>query len=235
MVKHYRENDMKKRSLFPIGMAILLSASACHQNPSETTTEVVQPSDSTAVILRLQQCARIYSSEYKIHKIIVNSDQLKLQGNIINRKVDVNVPSGTRKIAIPIDVVIKGYTDLAQISEKNITVEGKKISIILPDPQFTVTSVKIDRKNIAQTRELMRSQYQEEDINRLTKQGVQSLYKDLPWNEFIETARSNAAYTLFPILQAMGFEEIHIHYRDDLKEASKQSLLLFKTIENKAS
>lgn len=235
MVKHYRENDMKKRSLLLMGMAVLLSAGACRQNPPEATTETTQQSDSTAVVLRLQQCARIYSSEYKIHKIIINNDRLTLQGNIINRKVNMDVPSGTRKIAIPIDVVIKGYTDLAQISEKNITVEGKKISIVLPDPQFAVTAVKIDRKNIIQTADLMRSRYQEADISRLTDQGVTSLYKDLPWNEFLETARSNAAYTLFPILQAMGFEEIHIQYRDDLKNSSKKSLLLLNNIENRAS
>ena len=81
----------------------------------------------------------------------------------------------------------------------------------------------------------MRSRYQEADISRLTDQGVTSLYKDLPWNEFLETARSNAAYTLFPILQAMGFEEIHIQYRDDLKNSSKKSLLLLNNVENRAS
>ncbi|RHP62412.1 DUF4230 domain-containing protein [Bacteroides sp. OF04-15BH] len=235
MVKRYLETDMKKRYLLFAGLAVLLSASACRQETAGQAESAIEQADSATVVLRLQQCSRIYSTEYKIHKIITNRDQMKLEGNIINRKVDMPIPSGTRKIAIPIDVVIKGYTDLSQISEKNIKVEGKKISIILPDPQFAVTAVKIDRKNIAQTAELMRSRYQEQDINRLTRQGVNSLHKDLPWNEFLETARSNAAYTLFPILQAMGFKEIHIQYRDNLKEDSKESLLLFKTIEERKS
>lgn len=235
MIKRYQETDMKKRALLFAGLAVLLSTSACRQETAKQVENTIEQADSATVVLRLQQCSKIYSTEYKIHKIITSSDRLKLEGNIINRKVDMPIPSGTRKIAIPIDVVIKGYTDLSQISEKNIKVEGKKISITLPDPQFAVTAVKIDRQNIAQTAELMRSRYQEQDINRLTRQGVNSLHKDLPWNEFLETARSNAAYTLFPILQAMGFEEIHIQYRKNLKESSKESLLLFKTIEERKS
>lgn len=225
---------MKKKYLLLTGLAILLTASSCRQEQTAQDKITASLNDSTAIVLQLQKCARIYSSEYQFHKIVTNTDILKLKGNIINQKVDMTIPSGLRKIAIPIDVTIKGYTDLALLQEKNIKTEGKKITIILPDPQFVVTAVKIDRKNISQISELMRNKYQEQEINQLTRQGVASIYKDVPWNEFLETARSNAAYTLFPILQAIGFEEIHIQYRDDLKTTPKNQLLLFKNLEKRS-
>lgn len=224
---------MRRISLFSILAFLIWSLTSCRNNTASEQNAATVTEDTAAVVLRLQQCARIYSTEYKIHKIVTNSDDMYLEGNLINKKMSVRLPSSSRKIAIPIDVVIKGYTDLNKIRKENIRIEGKTVTIILPDPEFAVTSVRIDRKNIAQTADLMRSRYQEQDINRLTRQGVESIRKDIPWNDFLETARSNAAYTLFPLLQSLGFEQIHIQYRDELKNSSKNSLLLFKNIEGK--
>lgn len=222
---------MKKMLFLGLGLLGTLLSAGCRQEGRSGTSETTRQEDSVPLVLQLQQCARIYTTEYKIHKIVTNKDELKLQGNVINRKVEMRIPKGTRKIAIPIDVTIKGYTDLNLIGDQNIQVQGKTVTIILPDPQFVITSVRIDRKHIAQTAELMRDYYKEEDISRLTRQGVRSMYQDIPWEEFLETARSNTAYALFPILQAAGFEEIHIQYRDNLKDSDMKKLLLFKNIE----
>lgn len=227
---------MRKIQLSGILLLLIWGLGSCRNSSAPESTETAaETSDTAAVVLRVQQCARIYSTEYKIHKIVTNSDALVLEGNIINKKMNVRLPSSERKIAIPMDVVIKSYTDLNKIERENIRIEGKTVTVVLPDPEFAVTSVRIDRKHVVQTSDLMRSRYQEQDINRLTKQGLESIRKDIPWDEFLETARSNAAHTLFPLLQAMGFEQIHIQYREELKQSDKGSLLLFKNIEDKAS
>lgn len=230
-----KESDMRKIQILALLSVLLWGLGSCRDNTATKQKTVAESEDTAAVVLRLQQCARIYSTEYKIHKIVTNSDAMYLEGNLITKKMNVRLPSSSRKIAIPVDVVIKGYTELNRIKKENIRIKGKTITIVLPDPEFDITSVRIDRENIVQTSDLMRSRYQEQDINRLTRQGVESIRKDIPWDDFLETARSNAAYTLFPLLQAMGFEQIHIQYRDELKNSNKDSLLLFKNIEEKAS
>lgn len=225
---------MKRLYILVIGVFALSAICGCRQTSQKQETETSVKIDSTALVLRLQQCSKIYSSEYKIHKIVTNKDVLKLEGNVINHKVDIPIPNSSRKIAIPIDITVKGYTDMSQLDSRNILTEGKKITVILPDPKFAVTSVKIDRKNIIKSADLIRSAYLEQEINQFVKKGEQSVYKNLPWDEFIKTARSNAAHTLFPILQDLGFEEIHIQYRDDLNaQEAEKSKLLFKNIENR--
>ena len=67
-------------TLISLLLAVLL-ASSCTKR-QEPKAEVEQPRvDTTAVlVLQAQKCSRLYTTEYRIHKVITHDDQLSLKG-----------------------------------------------------------------------------------------------------------------------------------------------------------
>ena len=57
---------------------------------------------------------------------------------------------GYRKVAIPIDVTLKGYIDFADFTVDNVSREGDLLVITLPDPKVMLTASKIDHKKARQ-------------------------------------------------------------------------------------
>ena len=169
----------------------------------------------TSAILQMTPQSRLYTAEYKIHKIITHNDVIHLKGNLLNQDYNLELPAGTRKLAFPIDVTLKAYVDLTQLSEEHIKKENGKITIILPDPKVQVTSVQINHREKKQLIDLTRSRYSDEEIQQLAKPGVNSILKLIPDMGIIETARLNTTKTLVPILTSLGYssEEIIIQFR----------------------
>ena len=105
-------------------------------------TEKAKPGDTPAaidtiiptLITQVKKCSRLYTAEYKIHKIITHNDEVRAKGKILNHEYDVALPVGERKVAIPVDATIKAYIDFGDFSERNIKRNGRKMEILLPDP-----------------------------------------------------------------------------------------------------
>ena len=95
------------------------------------------------LILQVQKCSKLYTAEYRVHKIITHDDALRLKGQLMSKQFNLKVPLADRKIAIPMDAKIKAYIDFSEFSEQNIERSGNQITIILPDPQVVMTSSKI--------------------------------------------------------------------------------------------
>ena len=98
------------------------------------------------LIMQVQKCSKLYTAEYRVHKIVTHDDALRLKGSLLKKQFDIKLPMADRKIAIPIDAKLKAYIDFSDFSEKNIERDGKKITILLPDPQVSMTSSKIHRE-----------------------------------------------------------------------------------------
>ena len=111
------------------------------QPPSDTTVDTMQ-----TLVMNVQKCSRLYTSEYRIHKIITHNDQVQLKGTIMKHQFDIDLPLGERKVAIPMDAVIKTYVDMRNFSEENIKRNGRKITITLPDPRIAIVSTKINHQ-----------------------------------------------------------------------------------------
>ena len=111
------------------------------------------------LIMQVQKCSKLYTAEYRVHKIVTHDDALRLKGSLLKKQFDIKLPMADRKIAIPIDAKLKAYIDFSDFSEKNIERDGKKITILLPDPQVSMTSSKIDQKNVRQYVALTRSDF----------------------------------------------------------------------------
>ena len=170
------------------------------------------------LIMQVQQCSKLYTAEYRVHKIITHDDALRLKGQLLSKSFNVKVPLADRKIAIPMDAKIKAYIDFSEFSEKNIERSGDKITIILPDPQVVMTSSKIDQNNVKQYVGLTRAHFSDEELARYQQQGREAILQSIPDMGIEETARANSAKVLVPMLTQLGYEEqnITIAFRKDL-------------------
>lgn len=162
------------------------------------------------LISQVRKCSKLYTAEYRVHKIVTHDDVLRLKGSVLQRQFNIKLPLGDRKIAIPIDAKLKAWIDFSQFSERNIERRGKHITIILPDPQVTMTSSKIDQKHVRQYVALARANFSDAEMSAYQQQGRAAIIESIPSLGIFETAQANAAKVLVPMLTAMGYEEQQI-------------------------
>ena len=121
-----------------IGLVVVMCNSRVEHSDGSQPTPAVQGVDTVPLLItQVQKCAKLYTAEYHVHKIVTHDDVLRLKGTVLKRGFDIKMPFGDRKVAIPIDAKLKAYIDFSSFSEDNIERQGKKITIVLPDPQVT--------------------------------------------------------------------------------------------------
>lgn len=190
---------------------------SCSRNDGQSGDAA--PADTLpTLIMQVQKCSRLYTTEYRIHKIVTHDDVLRLKGNILRQDVDIALPFGERKIAIPMDAALKAYIDFSEFSEKNIEREGERITLLLPDPKIVMTSSKINRKQIHEYVGLTRSYFTDKELTYYEQQGRQAILNSIPDLGIIEMAQENATQVLVPMLVEMGYkeEDITIAFRKSL-------------------
>ena len=198
---------------------LALTLGSCSGGETEETDQY-QASDSLPMlVLQIKKCARLYTTEVRVHKIVTHDDVVRLKGSLLKKDFNITVPLGDRKIAIPINATLKAYIDFSQFSEKNVERQGERITIILPDPKVEMTSSKVDQKNIRQYVALARAHFSDAEMANYEQQGRQAIIESIPSLGITETARENAARVLVPMLTEMGYQEgnITIAFRQDFK------------------
>lgn len=78
------------------------------------------------LVMQIQKCSKLYTSEFRIHKIVTHDDKLQLNGSFFKKDFSINLPAGKRKVAIPMDATLKTYIDFTGFSEKNVRRQGKR-------------------------------------------------------------------------------------------------------------
>lgn len=179
------------------------------------------------LISQVRKCSRLYTAEYRVHKIVTHDDVLRLKGSLLQRQFNIKLPLGDRKIAIPIDAKLKAYIDFSQFSERNIERRGDHITIILPDPQVTMTSSKIDQKNVKQYIALARANFSDAEMSAYEQQGRNAIIESIPDLGIFELTQANAAKVLVPMFTAMGYEEhqVTVAFRKHYDAADIQNLI----------
>lgn len=195
-----------------------LSAVGCCLS-SCSKQESAEPDTMQVIVTQVQQCSRLYTAEYQMHKIVTHDDVLRLQGQLTGERYDMELPMlGDRKIAIPMDATLKAYIDFDGFSEQNVQRQGNKITILLPDPKVQLTSSKIDHRNIKKYVALLRRDFTDAELTSYERQGREAIIKSVPAMGIVESARKNAARTLIPMIKQLGYAEqdITITFRQDL-------------------
>ena len=170
------------------------------------------------LVTQIQRCARLYTTEVKIHKIVTHDDVVRLRGNVMSQNFDIPLPLGERKIAIPMDATVKAYIDFSDFSEQNIERHGQQIVILLPDPKVTLTSTRISQKDVKEYVGLTRSHFTDKELTSYEQQGRQAILNNIDKLGIMETAQENAARVLVPMIAKMGYreEDITIAFRKEL-------------------
>ena len=201
-----------------IVFATLLLAACSSEGDSRQEELHVAIDTVPMLVMQIQKCARLYTTEYHIHKIVTHDDVLKLKGNVFNKDIDIALPLGERKIAIPMDATLKAYIDFGDFTERNIERNGDKITIVLPDPQVVLTSSKINQSEIREYVGLTRSQFTDKELSSYEQQGRQAILNSVPRLSIKQQAQANAAHVLVPMLTEMGYREenVTIAFRKNL-------------------
>ena len=201
-----------------IVLATLLLVSCSSGGDSGYEEQPVATDTIPMLVMQIQKCARLYTTEYHIHKIVTHDDVLKLKGTLLSKDIDVALPLGERKIAIPMDATLKAYIDFSDFSERNIERHGDKITIVLPDPQVVLTSSKINQDEIREYVGLTRSRFTDKELSSYEQQGRQAILNSVPRLNIKRQAQGNAARVLVPMLTEMGYREenVTIAFRKNL-------------------
>lgn len=209
-----------------IWLAILFICFGCSRQQNGGTGTEAKDSVPT-LVTQIQQCSRIYTTEYKIHKIVTHDDVIRLKGTVLSQQFDIKMPLGDRKIAIPMDATLKAYIDMSDFSEKNVEKEDGKIIITLPDPKVVMTSSKIDQRNIKEYVGLVRSHFTDAEMTSYEQQGRAAIIESIPQLDIIRTAQENAARVLVPLIAQTGYDEkdIIIRFRKEYGLRDIQSLI----------
>lgn len=224
-----------KKLLFLLLVAIIYTFSSCSEKKTEEKKTVIDT--IPMMVMQIQKCNRLYTTEIHVHKIVTHDDQLKLKGSIFKKDFNINVPGSNRKVAIPMDATLKAYIDFKDFGAQNVNRKEEKIEITLPDPKIMLTSSKIDQEGVKQFVSLTRRNFSDAELSLYEQQGREGIIKDIPNMEVIETARQNAANILIPMLIEMGFKEenIKITFRKKFSLDDLKTILDYSTIEKKTN
>ncbi len=180
------------------------------------------------LVMQVQKCSRLYTAEYKMHKIITHDDEIRMKGKFLNQDYNVALPMGSRKIAIPIDATVKAYIDLSSFSEKNVRRVGDKIDVTLPDPRIEMTSSRINHGEIRKYVALTRQNFSDKEMAGYEQQGRQAIINDIPQTGIMEMAKESAARVMVPFFVGMGFNEkdITISFRKDYSDNEIKKMIV---------
>ncbi len=208
---------MKLNILFLATLTAMVLSCSCNGEQTEEP-EPVATDTLPSLVYQIQKTSRLYTTEYHIHKIITHDDVVRLKGNLLQQEFNIALPLGDRKIAIPMDATLKAYIDFSDFSENNIERNGDHITILLPDPKVTLTSSKINQKDIKEYVGLTRSHFTDKELSSYEQQGRKAILNNISKMDIIPTAQANAARVLVPMMTQMGYKEenITIAFRKNL-------------------
>lgn len=198
---------------FTLLLSAALLASSCGKKQGDASSRqaATERVDTlSALVMQIQKCSRLYTTEFRVHKIITHDDRLALKGRLLNHDYDIGLPLGKRKIAIPVDATLKAYVDFSGFSAANVRRDSSHIEIVLPDPRIVLTSTRVNHDDIKKYVALLRHNFTDAELASYERQGRDAIIRDMASTDIIEQARSGAANALVPILKQMGFKEENI-------------------------
>lgn len=179
--------------------------------------ETKTPKIDTVLVLKgsINNCSKIYTTEWNIHKIVYFSDT-------ISTFLGIKFNSfGDRKLIVPIDAKVKSYVDMSQVSENDIHIDADGIiTMALPKPQIEITSTQIDWDAAKTYVSFYRSSFSEREKSDLLHQGEKSIRNEVSKLDLDAMAKHTASRAITPLVKQLGFTDskIHIIFTDKIKD-----------------
>ena len=214
---------MKRYGWLAIVLALVSTGCFFSKSPEEKRRDVV---------LSVSKCARLYTVQYNVHKVLTYQDFSSLEVGLLFEKITIPIP-GERKIVLPMDATFKAYVDFTGFSEENVSVEGDRITITLPAPQLEMTSSKIDYEGERQFLSWNRFSFTEEERESLLAKGREKMLAEMKGTDIVERSQLGAYNALVPLVEAAGFrrENIVIRFDQELLDKSHDEQFLLRLVE----
>ena len=190
--------------------SLLLMMVSCKGGDASVEENAESVDTIPMMLQQIRQCSKLYTAEYKVHKIITHDDVVSLEGKALGKAFSLELPVGKRKVAIPLNATMKAYIDMSQIKDEDIRRDGEKIEIILPKPHVVMTSSSIDHDGVKQYVAVLRKNFSDEELTNYEAQGRKAIIADIPKTNILEMAKSGAANLLIPIVSQMGFKQENV-------------------------
>ena len=170
---------LKKAWIIVVLLAVLTGCSCSGDKEGGEPVAQYQSIDTVPMlIMQIQQCSRLYTTEIHVHKIVTHDDVVSIKGTLLKQDIDIKLPLGDRKIAIPMDATLKAYIDFSNFGPSNIERQGDKITIVLPDPKVEMTSSKINQKEIKEYKVMRSASMRFENVPADGSKGMKDEYMD---------------------------------------------------------
>lgn len=224
---------IKMKKLAYLFMSLLFANLFFAGCKNKSDRQVQQIDTIPMLVMQIQKCSRLYTTEYKVHKIVTYDDVMRMQGQILNKRFSVRLPLGDRKVAIPMTATLKAYIDFSDFSKENVSKQNGKLVVTLPDPRVVMTDSKIDQAGVREYVSLTRSYFSDRELSAFELQGREAIIESIPKLGIIERARESAARQLVPMFVAMGYREqdITVSFSRDYQAGDIRSLLDFNNVE----
>lgn len=160
-------------------------------------------------IFAIRSVGTLSTSEYTVGKVIRLND------------VGEWYKLGDRKILISCKAKIKAGVNLNNIQENDIVVEGKKITIYLPETE--IISFEMDPNSIKT--EMVdvtgfRFDFSQEEQNDILGQGEAAIRKDMKKLNILNDAERNAIVFVQDFYKELGYEEVIVHGKKQTKRTT---------------
>lgn len=196
-------------------LASVALGSGCSRSEKATAADSLSEKvDSThLLVMTVRGCSRLYLTEMHIRKLVTFTDEPSVKGTVLGMPVDVPTRWGKRRIAIPLDVTLKAYVDMAAFDSTLVERTDSTLTITLPDIRITATASKVDNAGIRQYVDFARTYYTDAEITQLAQQGEQSILSHLSQYGLEQEAQRSAARQLLPLLQGLGYKDGNVNVR----------------------
>lgn len=181
---------MKQIGCWILGISLLVFTSCGTDDDPVRNSEIYE----------IRSIGTLSTSEYTVSKIIK-----------LNDKGDWYT-WGDRKILISCKAKIKAGVNLNRLAPEDIKVEGKKITIELPEAEIISFEMNPDQiKTEMIDVSGFRADFSQKEKNHILQLGEKSIRKDLKQLNILQDAETNAIIFLTDFYKNLGFEEIIIH------------------------
>jgi hypothetical protein len=149
---------------------------------------------------KIENVAQLGTVEYTITKLVVADDKAFYK-------------IGARKVIFSCKATLKAGIDMKNFSAEDAKIDGKEISINLPEPtilamNMPVEDIKCEYMKVSG----LRHDFTAEDRNALLKQGEESILGDVENYGIIDSAKENATMFFESLLKQAGFEKVTINF-----------------------
>jgi hypothetical protein len=171
-------------------MLILLIAASCKRQHEQ------EPN-----ILSLKEMADLATVEYTVTKIIKANDN------------QTWFKAGERKILMSCEANIKAGIDIGSVNKNNFKIDGKNVSVRLPEPKVISISIPAERIKVEyQDVGLFRDPYTASERNQLAAQAETQIRNSIDSLGILQQAKANTSLFVSNFLKRLGYENIDITY-----------------------